>query len=74
MRLFSGIYKRGAGFGPAISFLYAAPAINVFVIVLALKVLGTDVGVAWIICAVVFAVILGILMAIFFRKTTETES
>jgi hypothetical protein len=73
MPLFSGIYKRGAGFGPAISFLYAAPAINVFVIVLALKVLGIEIGMTWAICSVLFAYSLGLLMSLIFRGEIQTN-
>lgn len=32
--LFSGIYKRGAGLGPAIAFLYSGPAINILAIIM----------------------------------------
>jgi len=74
MPLFSGIYNRGAGFGPAIAFLYSAPAINVFVIVLALKVLGSGIGITWTICTVAFAFILGIIMSFIFREAPEVEN
>jgi hypothetical protein len=74
MPLFSGIYNRGAGFGPAIAFLYSAPAINVFVIVLALKVLGSGIGITWTICTVAFAFILGIIMSFIFREAPQAEN
>ena len=44
--LFGGIYRRGAGLGPAIAFLYSGPAINVLAIVLTAKILGMELGVA----------------------------
>lgn len=65
--LFAGIYKRGAGLGPAIAFLYSGPAINVLAIVLTARVLGWQLGVARAVGAVVFAVVVGVLMAYLFR-------
>jgi uncharacterized membrane protein YraQ (UPF0718 family) len=66
--LFAGIYSRGAGIGPATTFLYSGPAINVLAIVLTARVLGWQLGLARAIGAVVFAVITGLLMAFIFRK------
>ena len=66
--LFSGIYARGAGIGPATAFLYSGPAINVLAIVLTARILGWQLGLARAIGAVLFAVITGLLMAFFFRK------
>src|SRR6056297_3640526 len=66
--LFAGIYKRGAGIGPATAFLYSGPAINVLAIILTARVLGWQLGLARAIGAVVFALVIGLLMAIIFRK------
>jgi hypothetical protein len=66
--LFAGIYMRGAGIGPATAFLYSGPAINVLAIVLTARILGWQLGLARAIGAVVFAVVVGLLMAFFFRK------
>jgi len=66
--LFAGIYRMGAGVGPATSFLYSGPAINVLAIVLSAKVLGWKIGLARAVGAVVFAYVIGLLMAITFRK------
>jgi hypothetical protein len=66
--LFAGIYKRGAGLGPASAFLYSGPAINVLAMVLTAKVLGTEIGVARAVGAVVFSVVIGLLMHLVFRK------
>ena len=60
--LFSGIYKRGAGLGPAIAFLYSGPAINVLAIILTARILGWQLGLARAIGAVVFSVVIGLLM------------
>ncbi len=65
--LFGGIYKMGAGLGPATAFLYAGPAINVLAIILTARVLGTELGVARTIGAVVFSIVIGLLMARIFR-------
>ncbi|MCP4213328.1 MAG: permease [bacterium] len=66
--LFSGIYKRGAGLGPATAFLYSGPAINVLAIILTARVLGWQLGLARAIGAVLFSVIIGMLMHLIFRK------
>ena len=66
--LFGGIYKRGAGLGPAITFLYAAPAINVLAIVYSAKLLGYDLGIGRAIMAILFSVVIGIIMAFIYRK------
>ena len=72
--LFAGIYTRGAGIGPATAFLYSGPAINVLAIVLTARILGWQLGMARAIGAVLFAVITGLLMAIFFRKDDATRT
>ncbi len=66
--LFAGIYKRGAGLGPASAFLYSGPAINVLAVVLTAKVLGVEIGVARAVGAVAFSVVVGLLMHLIFRK------
>jgi hypothetical protein len=66
--LFAGIYKRGAGIGPAIAFLYSGPAINVLAIVYSAKLLGYDIGIARAIGAIVFSVVIGLIMALIYRK------
>ena len=66
--LFSSIHKRGAGLGPAITFLYSGPAINILAIILTARILGFDLGIARIIGAVVFSVIIGIIMSFIYRK------
>lgn len=66
--LFGGIYKRGAGIGPAIAFLYSGPAINVLAIVYSARLLGYDIGAARAIGAIIFAAGIGLLMAFIYRK------
>ena len=66
--LFAGIYSRGAGLGPATTFLYAGPAINVIAIFLTARVLGAEIGVARAVGAIVFSIVIGLLMHLIFRK------
>jgi hypothetical protein len=66
--LFSGIYKRGAGLGPAAAFLYSGPAINVLAIILTARILGWQLGLARAIGAVIFSIIIGLLMHLIFLK------
>ena len=66
--IFKGIYRKGAGIGPAVSFLYSGPAINILAIVLTSKVLGLRLGVARAVGAVLFALVIGLLMHLFYRK------
>jgi hypothetical protein len=66
--LFSGIYKRGAGLGPATAFLYSGPAINILAIILTARILGWQLGVARVVGAVLFSIIIGLLMHLIFLK------
>ncbi len=66
--LFAGIYRRGAGLGPATAFLYSGPAINLLAIVLTARVLGWRLGLGRALGAVAFAFVVGLLMAFLFRK------
>ncbi len=66
--LFAGIHRRGAGLGPAIAFLYSGPAINVLAIIYTARLLGFDLGLARALFAVLFAAIIGLIMALLFRR------
>ena len=72
--MFAGIYRVGAGLGPAACFLYAGPAINVLAIFLTARVLGFELGVARVIGAMVFGVVIGLIMAVIFRRSEESRS
>ncbi|HWP38274.1 MAG TPA: permease [Gemmatimonadales bacterium] len=72
--LFGGIYKRGAGLGPAVAFLYSGPAINVLAIILTARVLGFELGVARAVGAVGFSVVIGLLMHLLFRKEEQAKA
>lgn len=72
--MFAGIYRVGAGLGPASAFLYSGPAINVMAIFLTARVLGYDLGIGRLIGSVAFAVIIGLVMAAIFRKEEEQRT
>lgn len=65
--LFMGIYKRGAGLGPASAFLYSGPAINVLAIIMTARVLGWQIGLARAIAAILFSLVIGLVMSWLFR-------
>lgn len=66
--LFAGIYRMGAGLGPATAFLYSGPAINILAIIMTARILGLPLGIARAVGAIAFSVIIGLLMALIFRK------
>src|SRR6056297_2325876 len=66
--LFKGIYRKGAGIGPAIAFLYSGPAINILAIVLTAKVLGLQLGIARAVGAILFSILIGLCMHLIFHK------
>ena len=66
--LFAGIYRMGAGLGPAVAFLYSGPAINVLAIILTARILGLELGVARAVGAISFSVIIGVIMHVIYRK------
>ena len=72
--LFSGIHKRGAGLGPAIAFLYSGRAINILAIILTARILGFELGIARVVGAVVFSIVIGLLMAFFYRKEEKEKA
>ena len=72
--LFAGIYKRGAGIGPATAFLYSGPAINVLAIILTARVLGFELGLARAIGTIIFSVIIGLSMHFIFIKDEKKKN
>jgi len=71
--LFAGIYRRGAGLGPATAFLYSGPAINILAIILTARVLGWQLGVARAVGAIVFAIVIGVIMAMIFSREEKAR-
>ncbi|MDF3130079.1 permease [Kiritimatiellaeota bacterium B1221] len=72
--LFAGIYRMGAGLGPATAFLYSGPAINVLAIVMTAGVLGPKLGIARAVGAVIFSVVIGVLMHLIFMKEEKQKA
>ena len=69
MPLFASIYKKGAGLGPAITFLFVGPAINILAISLTGVAVGMDIALARVVLSIVFGVGIGLLMAVIFRRS-----
>jgi len=72
--LFSSIHKKGAGLGPAVTFLYSGPAISILAMILTARILGWELGLARIIGAVIFSIVIGLLMAFIFRKEEKEKA
>ena len=72
--LFAGIYRMGAGLGPACAFLYSGPAINILAIILTARILGPEMGIARAVGAIIFAVVIGLLMHFFFRHEESEKA
>ncbi len=72
--LFTGIYRRGAGLGPATAFLYSGPAINVLAIILTARILGYQLGIARAVGAILFSVIIGICMELIFKEKVDEKA
>ncbi len=66
--LFAGIYKMGAGLGPAVAFLYSGPAISILAIIISARILGFEIGVARALGAIAFSLIIGLIMHYIYRK------
>jgi uncharacterized membrane protein YraQ (UPF0718 family) len=71
--LFAGIRKSGAGIGPAIAFLYTAPATNILAIIYTASLIGIDFALARIILSISFALIIGMSMAALFSEKKLAE-
>ena len=72
--LFSGIYRMGAGLGPAMAFLYSGPAINALAMILTARILGWEIGLARAVGAITFALVIGAMMAWLFRRDENEKS
>lgn len=72
--IFTGIYMRGAGLGPATAFLYSGPAINILAIIITARVLGPELGIARVVGAVLFSVVVGLFMHIIFIKEEKERT
>jgi uncharacterized membrane protein YraQ (UPF0718 family) len=66
--LFAGIYKKGAGLGPAITFLFFAPAANILALIYTGGVIGADLAIARLVLSLAFGMGIGMIMALIFRR------
>jgi len=71
--LFAGIYKRGAGIGPAVAFLFTGPAINITAIFLTGNTVGWDYAIARLLAAMTISIIVGLIMTVIFREHDEAN-
>jgi len=72
--LFAGIWRMGAGLGPATAFLYSGPAINVLAIVLTARILGLEMGIARAVGAISFSIVIGLIMHLIYRKEETAKA
>ena len=72
--LFAGIWRMGAGLGPACAFLYSGPAINVLAVILTARILGLELGIARAVAAVLFSVVIGLVMHFLFRREEAAKA
>lgn len=66
--LFAGIWKRGAGLGPAITFLFVGPAVNILAISYTGAAIGMDIALARIVLSIAFGILIGLVMAALFKQ------
>jgi uncharacterized membrane protein YraQ (UPF0718 family) len=66
--LFAGIYKKGAGIGPAVTFLFFAPAANILALIYTGGVIGPDLAFARLFLSLTFGIGIGLIMALIFRR------
>jgi uncharacterized protein len=66
--LFAGIHLKGAGLGPATTFLFYAPAANILALAYTGVALGTDFVIARLVLSLVFGIGIGVIMALVFQK------
>ncbi|MEW6578662.1 MAG: permease [Chloroflexota bacterium] len=66
--LFAGIWKRGAGLGPAVTFLFVGPAVNILAISYTGSAIGMDIAIARIVLAITFGIAIGLIMAAIFKQ------
>ena len=72
--MFAGIYRVGAGLGPASAFLCSGPALNVMAIFLTARILGFELGAARTVTAILMSLVIGIMMALIFRRSEQERT
>src|SRR4030066_157343 len=66
--LFAGIYRKGAGIGPAVTFLFFAPAANILALAYTGVAIGPDLALARLFLSLAFGIGIGMIMALIFRR------
>ena len=72
--LFAGIYKKGGGIGPAVTFLFFAPAGNILALAYTGVAIGADLAVARLILSLAFGIGIGMIMALIFRRSDQQRA
>jgi len=72
--MFASIRKKGAGIGPAVTFLFAGPAINILAIIFTFNLIGVDIGFVRVIGAIILSIIIGIIMYVLYNKNEEVDA
>lgn len=74
MPLFAGIYRKGAGLGPAITFLFVGPAINILALTYTGVAIGMDIAIARLVLSIVFGIGIGLIMALLFWRDDRSHN
>ena len=72
--MFASIRKKGAGIGPAITFLFAGPAINILAITFTFSLIGVDVGFVRTIGAITLSILIGLIMFLIYNKSEKVDA
>jgi len=72
--MFAGIRKKGAGIGPATTFLFSGPALNILAITFTFSLIGVDIGFVRVFSAVILSIVIGFLMYLFYNKSETVDA